>query len=234
MPKAKSQKPKAKSQKPKAKSQKPKAKTPRPAAYHHSNLREALIDAAVQLVEEGGPEKASVRKAAKCAGVSAGAPFRHFSNKTALVTAVAEQAMGRLTETVATVQMGVDANEPIALFEAIGLGYLQWALAHPTHFETINSRTLIDFEASESVRAQNEAIRQRMIELLTLARDRRQLAEGLDFDHVVLAGRALVYGVARMAIDNYFPRWHASEPPAQAMRLALRLFIRQITAPTAR
>lgn len=211
----------------------PKAKTPRPAAYHHGNLREALIDAAVQLVEEGGPEKASVREAAKRAGVSAGAPFRHFSNKTALMTAVAEEAMGRLTEIVATAQLSVDANEPIAVFEAIGMGYLQWALAHPTHFEIINSRTLIDFEASESLRAQNEAIRQRMIALLTMARNRGQLAEGLDFDHLVLAARALVYGLARMAIDNHFPRWHATEPPPQAMRLALRLFIRQITAPSA-
>ena len=73
----------------------PKSTTPRPTSYHHGNLRKALIDAAVQLVEEGGPEKVSVREVAKRAGVSPGAPFRHFSNKTALMTAVAEQAMSR-------------------------------------------------------------------------------------------------------------------------------------------
>ena len=73
----------------------PNTKTPGATSYHHGNLREALIDAAVQLVEEGGPENVSVREVAKRAGVSPGAPFRHFSSKTALMTAVAEQAMSR-------------------------------------------------------------------------------------------------------------------------------------------
>jgi AcrR family transcriptional regulator len=144
--------------------------------------------------------------------------------------AVAEQAMGRLTQTVAAAQSDVDADKPIAVLEAIGRGYLQWALSNPTHFEVINSRTLIDFEASDNLRTQNAAIRQRMFELLNQARERGQLMEVLNFDHVVLTARALVYGLARMAIDGHFPRWHSSEPPLQAMRHALRLFISQITA----
>ncbi|KAF5303870.1 hypothetical protein FQR65_LT18921 [Abscondita terminalis] len=57
---------------------------------------EALIEAAVQLIEEQGVEKLSVREAAKRAGVSPGAPFRHFATRTALLTAVAEQATEHL------------------------------------------------------------------------------------------------------------------------------------------
>ena len=209
----------------------PKAKTPRRTSYHHGNLVEVLIAVTVEIIEERGVEHVSVREAAKRAGVSPGAPFQHFRSKTALLTAVAEQAMGRLTQAVAAAQSNVEVDNPIAMLEAIGRGYLQWALANPTHFEIINSRTLIDFEASDSLRTQNEAIRQRMFELLTQARARGQLIEGLDLNYVVLTARALVYGLARMAIDGHFPRWHPSEPPPQAMRQALRLFIGQITAP---
>ena len=209
----------------------PKAKTPRRTSYHHGNLVEVLIAVTVEIIEERGVEHVSVREAAKRAGVSPGAPFQHFSSKTALLTAVAEQAMGRLTQAVAAAQSNADADNPIAVLEAIGRGYLQWALTNPTHFEIINSRTLIDFEASDSLRTQNDAIRQRMFELLTQARGRGQLIEGLDLDYVVLTARALVYGLARMAIDGHFPRWHPSEPPPQAMRQALSLFIGQITAP---
>ena len=205
-----------------------KAKISKP--YHHGNLVEALIAVTVEIIEERGVEHVSVREAAKRAGVSPGAPFQHFRSKTALLTAVAEQAMGRLTQAVAAAQSSADADKPIAVLEAIGRGYLQWALANPTHFEIINSRTLIDFEASDSLRTQNAAIRLRMIELLTLARQRGQLIEGLDLNYIVLTARALVYGLARMAIDGHFPRWHPSEPPPQAMRNALRLFIGQITA----
>jgi AcrR family transcriptional regulator len=205
-------------------------KAERTKRYHHGNLVEALIAATVDIIEERGVEHVSVREAAKRVGVSPGAPFRHFRSKAALLTAVAEQAMTRLTDSVREAQSGAAAEEPMAAFEAIGLGYLHWAITNPTHFEIISSRTLIDFDASESLRRQNEAIRHMMIGLLTEARERGQLAEGLDFDHLVLAARALVYGLARMAIDGHFPEWHPSEPPSQAMQHALRLFIGQITA----
>jgi AcrR family transcriptional regulator len=208
----------------------PKAKTPRRKSYHHGNLVEVLIAVTIEIIEERGVEHVSVREAAKRAGVSPAAPFQHFSSKKALLTAVAEQAMGRLMQAYAAVKSNADPDQPLAVLEAIGRSYLQWALANPTHFEIINSRTLIDFEASDSLRSQNAAIRQRMFELLTQARERGQLIEGLDLNYVVLTARALVYGLARMAIDGHFPRWHPSEPPPQAMRKALRLFIGQITA----
>jgi hypothetical protein len=140
----------------------------------------------------------------------------------------------RLTQAVAEAQSRVDADDPLAVLEAIGRGYLQWALTNPTHFEVMNSRTLIDFEASEGLLAQSDAIRHRMFELLIQARERGQLVESLDVDHVVLAARALVFGLARMAIDGHFPRWHPSEPPPQAMRHALGLFIGQIAASPAK
>jgi AcrR family transcriptional regulator len=202
-----------------------------PRRYHHGNLVEALVTATVEIIEERGAEHVSVREAAKRAGVSPGAPFRHFRSKTALLTAVAEQAMDRLTEAVAKAQSKVDSSDPIGAFEAIGQGYLEWAIANPTHFQIISSRTLIDFDASDSLRDQNEAIRRKMIDLLTKAQLQGRLAPGADFDHLVLAARALVYGLARMAIDGHFPEWLPSEPPSLAVLRALRLFMNQMTIP---
>jgi len=206
----------------------------RPKPYHHGNLVEALIAATVELIEERGVENLSVREAAKRAGVSPGAPFRHFRSKTALLTAVAEQAMDRLTQAVAKAVSEVGSEDPAAAFEAIGQGYLEWALANPTHFQIISSRTLIDFEASSSLRDQNGAIRETMVELLTKVRNQGRLAPDVDLDHLVLAARAYVYGLARMAIDGHFPEWHPSEPPPTAVRKALRLFMSQTIAPPGR
>src|SRR4051794_12056563 len=95
---------------------KKKAESSRP--YHHGNLVEALVAVTVEIIEERGVEHVSVREAAKRVGVSPGAPFQHFRSKTALLTAVAEQAMGRLTQAVAEAQSNVDADDPIAVFEA--------------------------------------------------------------------------------------------------------------------
>lgn len=196
-------------------------------SYHHGHLAEALIAATVGIIEERGIEYVSVREAAKRAGVSPGAPFRHFRSKAALLTAVAEQAMDRLTAAVTTAQAQAVDN-PMAAFEAIGQGYLQWALANPTHFQIISSRTLIDFHASDSLREQNEAIRQRMVMLLEQARQQGYLPGETDVDLAVLSSRAFVYGLARMAIDGHFPEWHQSTPPQQAVHDALRIFMRRM------
>jgi len=69
------------------------ARAPVPKPYHHGDLRRVLIDAALKLVGEGGADAVSVREAARRAGVSPGAPFRHFPSREALMSAVAEFAL---------------------------------------------------------------------------------------------------------------------------------------------
>ncbi|MCG7509125.1 TetR-like C-terminal domain-containing protein [Mesorhizobium retamae] len=134
--------------------------------------------------------------------------------------------MNRLTEAVAQASADAEGGDPLAVFEAIGHGYLRWAMANPTHFQIISSRTLIDFNSSEVLRHQNEAIRQQMINLLADARQSGRIADDLDFDQVLLGARALVYGLARMAIDGHFPEWNVAGP--EAMHHTLHLFMAQI------
>src|SRR5258707_13650775 len=70
--------------------------SPPPKPYHHGDLRRVLIDAALGLVEEGGVEAVSVGEAARGAGVSPGAPVRHFPSRDALLAAVAVVAQRRV------------------------------------------------------------------------------------------------------------------------------------------
>lgn len=203
--------------------------TPKPTRpYHHGNLVEALLAAAVEIIEKQGVERLSVREVAKQVGVSPGAPFQHFASKEALLTAVAEQAMTRLTEAALKAEAAVEGDDHLAKVEAIGLGYLDWALANPTHFEVISSRKLINFASSSSLQTQNEAIRERMDWLLKEAKARNELAPELAIDSVVLSCRAFVYGLARMAVDGHFPEWHPAEEPAVAAKRALRAFINRM------
>src|SRR5260370_2879655 len=69
--------------------------------YHHGNLRKALVEATLRLIEEGGPASVTVRDAARRAGVSSGAPFRHFSNRAALMAALASAAPRRFRAEIA-------------------------------------------------------------------------------------------------------------------------------------
>ena len=207
---------------------KKKTKPPRRGArrgYHHGNLREALIDTVVRLVERDGPEKVTVREAARHAGVSSGAPFRHFPNKVALMTAVAEEAMGRLRAYVEGALEETAGENPLARFRAIGTAYLRWAFGNPTQFQIISTRSWLDFEGSASLRRDNDALRTAIQEILGEARRRGRLRRK-DTEIVALAGRALVYGLARMEIDGHFPSWDV--PARETSRVAeevLDLFV---------
>ena len=203
----------------------PKAKAPVRATYRHGNLRETLIAAAIQLVEEVGPENVSVREAAKRAGVSPGAPFRHFANKTALMTAVAEQAMALFRAEVVKAVEGVESEDPLARFAAVGSAYLHWAIHNPTHFQIISTRNLIDWGSSESLREDNRLVRALMEQAIADARQQGKLrSKNMAETHI--AGRAIVYGLARMYIDGHFAQWavhgQAAEDTAQGV---LREFI---------
>ena len=84
---------------------------------------------------------------------------------------------------------------------------------NPTHFEVISSRRLFDHDRSAAVSSDNAEVMDLAARLLKDAHARGQLGTS-DLKQVLIAGRALVYGFARMAIDGHFPRWGVKEGEA--------------------
>ena len=202
-------------------------RAPRPkrrSTYHHGRLREVLIEAAERMVEEEGPETVTVREAARRAGVSPGAPFRHFASRTALMTAVAERAMKRFRAEIASAQTGVDPDDPLARFAALGGAYVRWALRNPASFRVLATRSLIDFDGSPTLSADNDAIRALMQEIVADGQRRGRMRK-TDPQLVELAAKALSYGLARMYVDGHFPQCGVAERRAESsMRAVLDLF----------
>ena len=73
------------------------AKRPARRGYHHGNLRRALLDAAIALIQSEGADALTLRAAARAAGVSQAAPYRHFTDKDELLAAVAEEGFRLMT-----------------------------------------------------------------------------------------------------------------------------------------
>ena len=210
-------------------SAKPRRRSARPAKpYHHGDLKRVLIDAALDLVEQVGAEGVSVREAARRAGVSPGAPFRHFPNRIALMAAVAEEAQRRFRAEIDAALAQVPSGDPLARFRCIGLAYLRWAMRNPTHFEIISSSRYFDHDNAAEVSRDNAEIIGLTERTLAEAFAQGQL-RALDLKQVQIAGRALVYGFARMGIDGHFPRWGIADAEAGRMAEAiLDLFIEGI------
>jgi AcrR family transcriptional regulator len=199
--------------------------SPRPPQkpYHHGDLRRVLIEAAMQLAAEGAD--ISVRETARRAGVSPGAPFRHFPTRDALMTAVAEEAQRRFRAEIDAALSAAPADDPLAQFRALGLAYLRWALQNPDHFEIISTGRYFAHDAAGELSRDNAEIIAVSERLLAEAAAQGRLRSS-DLKRIQIAGRALVYGFARMQIDGHFPRWGvpAGEVEATAQSV-LDLFI---------
>lgn len=197
--------------------------------YHHGDLRRVLIDAALQLAAEGA--EVSVREAARRAAVSPGAPFRHFPNRDALMAAAAGEAQRRFRAEIEVALGQAPASDPLARFRAFGLAYLRWAMRNPAHFEIISTGRYFAHGGSAELTRDNA-------ELIALAEQMladaavQGLLRSADLKRIQIAGRALVYGFARMNLDGHFPRWGVEEGEIDRMAEgAIDLFIAGIAKP---
>ncbi len=101
--------------------------------YHHGNLREALVEAAVALIGEHGPAGFTVAEAARLAGVSPGAPYRHFRDAEALLAEVARRGFERFADALARA-WDDGRPDPLRAFEALGRAYLDFARSDAAYY----------------------------------------------------------------------------------------------------
>jgi AcrR family transcriptional regulator len=122
--------------------------------YHHGNLREALVEAAQVLIAENGPAGFTIAEAARRAGVSPGAPYRHFRDAEALMAEVALRGYETLRS--ALVQAWHDGKpEPVQAFENIGRAYLAFARREPAFYAAMFEARL-NLEAHPGLMAASE------------------------------------------------------------------------------
>jgi AcrR family transcriptional regulator len=104
-------------------------------SYHHGDLKRALTSAALSLVAERGPKGFTLTEAARRAGVSAAAPYRHFADKADLLATVAEQGFLDLHTALTA---GADAaSGPSDKLIGIGRAYVRWAVGHPDQYRVM-------------------------------------------------------------------------------------------------
>jgi AcrR family transcriptional regulator len=126
------------------------------AAYHHGDLRAALLIAAETELAVRGLETFSLRGVAKRAGVSHAAPAHHFKDTPGLLTALAALGFERFIATQ-NVRRAKAKKDPRAQLMAGGLGYIDFALAHPALFRLMFSSQRPDFRDTHLARASDDA-----------------------------------------------------------------------------
>jgi AcrR family transcriptional regulator len=107
-----------------------------PRGYHHGNLREALVRAALELIAEKGPAGFTFAEAARWAGVSPAAPYRHFRDRDELLADVARRGFAAFEQALVEAWDG-GRPEPFKAFERLGHAYLDFARREPAYYSAM-------------------------------------------------------------------------------------------------
>jgi AcrR family transcriptional regulator len=170
-------------------------------AYHHGNLKEAILDAAAVLVGEAGPQAFTLREVARRVGVSHNAPYRHFKDKDELLAAVAAQGFERLTAAMKkSTAKGTTALDRLRL---CGRGYIEFAVHWPEHFLVMFDLPSSAEKYPEYAVAGDEAF-QVLARCIAAAQDGQSLPAG-DPQPLALVAWSLVHGIAKLAISHRLP-----------------------------
>lgn len=128
----------------------------RKTAYHHGDLRQALLEAARQLINEKGPEAFSVAEACQLAGVSTAAPYKHFKDKNAILEGVLLEEVDRRAASIKTVLAPYPPGHPDRII-ALARDYVDFAMAEPGLF-TLRFGSSGRLWHSELVRTRSKAL----------------------------------------------------------------------------
>jgi AcrR family transcriptional regulator len=150
--------------------------------YHHGNLREALLEAALQEIAEHGPEAVSLRELARRAGVSHAAPAHHFGDKAGLLTAIAAEGFSRLA-------VVLEQARATGGFLDVGLAYIRFAVDERPYFEVMFRPDLYRRDDPAVGAAQRETAR-------LLYGPAHEAFPDADTRKVGIAGWAFVHGFA--------------------------------------
>ena len=167
--------------------------------YHHGDLRRALVDEAVRTIDRHGVEALTLRTIGDRLGVSRTALYRHFADKPALLAAVGREGFRllRLALTDAWEQHG--RGRPG--FEAMGLAYVRFAVAHPAHYRVMFGGFIESCAKDDEFVEEAKAAFQVLVDALVA----QQEAGLVRRDQPLLQARmiwSLVHGISMLAIDG--------------------------------
>ncbi len=181
--------------------------------YHHGNLREAMVESALALLEANGPGELSLRRAARDIGVSQTAPLYHFGNKLGLLVAVATEGFRRF-HSLRKARIA-EAHTTEGRLRAAMMAYVEFGLAHPALF-----RLMTGPEVRSKVR--DEALEAAVRDALGLLRDciaeylgGRGLGED-DMHRAALSAWATSHGIVTILLDRQdSPLVESRRPPQE-------------------
>ena len=197
--------------------------------YHHGNLKEALVQAALDLIAEKGPAGFTFADAARSAGVSPAAPYRHFRDRDALLADVARRGFEEFT--TALVRAWDDGNpDTLKAFDRLGRAYLSFAKSEPAYYSAM-------FEAGVPLDAdpQLREVSERAFAVLRAAAEKlvAQIPGGGRPPALMVALHvwSMTHGIASLFSRGDAARRALPMPPEELLEAAILIYLRGLGLP---
>ncbi len=170
-------------------------------SYHHGNLKQALLETALEHLRLYGPDKISLRALARDVGVSQTAPYRHFEDKTALLAALAAEGFRRLNKASGLVINS--ENSAAKTLQMSGKAYIHFALDNPELYRLMFGPVLSpdgDFPELEEAGGQAFGV------IISIVQRGIERGEFVNKDPLLVANStwAMVHGIASLMLDRRF------------------------------
>lgn len=185
--------------------------------YHHGDLRNAVIEAALSLLKERGVEGVTLRQCAARAGVSHGAPGHHFGDLKGVLTAIA--ALGFEGQVARQEEALEGLNDPVDRVAALGGAYVGFAVTHPEHFSLMFRRDRLRLDDPDFQAAADRAGE------LFVEESNRCYGHRQDARHLRDMMWSMVHGYASLLISG---QKKPPEDPEAAAREMVRAMVRNV------
>jgi len=186
--------------------------------YHHGALREALLTATLELIESEGIGAVSLRRVARAAGVSPGAPYHHFPDRAALLSALSDEGFRRLATDLCAAKAG--AATPADALPAMIETYVHFARRNPAYFQLMFRPELkksLKSPQGEEAGEEAFAVLDDTVEACIAA----GVMQPVDKDVLALTLWSLVHGLASLWLDGHLA--HHTDDPEELTRQVARL-----------
>jgi AcrR family transcriptional regulator len=194
---------------------------PRRPPARPKDLRRAVLDASLALVEEGGVGALSMREVARRARVTHAAPYHHFADRAAILAGLAEEGFTRMRDALSAATRR-QPRGTVARFEACGRAYVRFALEHPGHMRIMFRPELASPAEHPAVDVAASAAMQVLVECVAECQAAGVMAAG-DSTAIVLTSWSAMHGLASLWIDGPLCRIReGAGSPEELARLVAR------------
>ncbi|MBT8461965.1 MAG: TetR/AcrR family transcriptional regulator [Gemmatimonadetes bacterium] len=169
-------------------------------AYHHGDLRVALLDEAAAMIAEGGAASLTMRALGQRLGVSRTAPYRHFEDKTALLVAVAASGFKRLSDRLENIEAGAPRSS-VERVRRMGEEYVRFALENPAHYRLMYGKEAMARENLPELRQAGNVLFEQLVTVF----EAYQASGGIkrqDSRAQAYVAWSAVHGLASLLIDG--------------------------------